>query len=514
MIGKLNIFKHFLSKETSSLKLLSIRSAFWSVLGKGGGSILRIAGNLILTRILFPEAFGLMATANAIHLILQLFSDTGVNLATIQNPRGDQDAFLNTAWIIKIFRGVLLGVVMLSLAWPLSYMYEIPTIKLILLIMCVSPIISGFENPALPLLIRKFRVSRQVGMEISIQVVGLTTTIVLAFLLKSVYALAIGVVVSSLYRLVFSYLVFPYRPIFRWDKNAGREIIHFGKYVFLNTMITAGVMHFDVFMIGKLLDMSNLSFYNIGKNLGTLIAMFSSSVVLQAYLPAVSSVQGDLHRVQRIYQRTTAFFLALAIPASMTIALFSIDIIELLYDPRYRFSYIPLFWFGLIGIVRIIGNISGATFFAIGKPAFETLSMAAGLLIILVFLPFGIAFGGLQGGACTMAISMALIAVIESLLLVYVIGFQLKTVLRPWGQTLLTTGICAGFFYFLRPWAASEQFGNIPFLILMGIVSMTVSGVVYQYLEGPNPFRDYSQSSTQSMPAVRMASETNRPETG
>lgn len=505
----LNIFRNFLKKETCSLKLLSMRSAFWSVLGKGGGYLIRIAGNLILTRILFPEAFGLMATANAIHLVLQLFSDTGVSVATIQNPKGDQETFLNTAWIIKIFRGALLGMVMLSLAWPLSHMYEEPIIKLILLIMCISPVVSGFENPALPLLVRKFKVSRMVGMEILIQVVGLTTTIILAFLLRSVYALAIGVVVSSAYRLIASYLVFPYHPLFKWNKDAGRVIIHFGKYVFLNTMITAGVMHVDVFLIGKLLDMSSLSFYNIGKNLGTMIAMFSASALLQAYFPAVSSVQKDVHRIQRIYQRTTAFFLALAIPVSTVIALFSADIIRLLYDSRYQSSNISLFWFALVGIVRIIGNITGVTFFAIGKPAFETLSMTVGLLIILFLLPFGIGLGGLHGGSCTMAIAMFLISAVESLLLVYLAGFQPKIVLRPWGQALFTTGVCAGCFYLLRPWASSQQFGNVPFIILMGIISIIVSGAVYRYLEGSNPFRDYSQSPAQDCPNAHNIYETD-----
>lgn len=97
-------FKKLFQVETGSLKILSIRSAIWSFLGKGGSHLIRIAGNLVLTRILFPEAFGLMATASTVVLVVQLFSDTGMNIAIIQNPRGDEPEYLNSSWVIKIFR--------------------------------------------------------------------------------------------------------------------------------------------------------------------------------------------------------------------------------------------------------------------------------------------------------------------------------------------------------------------------------------------------------------------------
>lgn len=484
--------KNILGTKTNSLKFQSIRSAAWSVLGKGGGHFFRIAGNLILTRILFPEAFGLMATANVIMMVVQLFSDTGINIAIIQNPRGDEPDFLNTAWVINICRGMLIGIAIAAISWPMSYIYNETSLKLILLIMCVSPATLGFENPAIPLLVKKFKLPRKVAMELATQVVALLSTIILAVWLRSVIALAFGYSISSVFRVTASYIVLPYRPVFQWNSAAARELFHFGKYVFLNTLITAAVLQLDVLIVGKLLSMEMLSFYNIGKNLGTLVMMFSVSVVSQSYIPAVSSVQNDIERVQRIYQRTVSFFLAFLLPVSIVLALFSHDIISLMYDTRYQLAYISLFWFALAGIFRVIGNISGATLFAIGKPIFETLSMAIGLLLVATMIFIGSRYFGLSGVACAMAIATSLIPVIECVFLVKGIGFSKKTVLRPWGQAILTIGVTVGIFFLLRPFLSTSKLYNLPFMIIMGLISLSVSVCFYRYLEGPNPFRDYS----------------------
>ncbi|RLF31141.1 MAG: polysaccharide biosynthesis protein, partial [Thermoplasmata archaeon] len=44
-----------------SLKRLAVSGSAWIIAGFGMSQALRLAGNLILTRLLFPEAFGIMA---------------------------------------------------------------------------------------------------------------------------------------------------------------------------------------------------------------------------------------------------------------------------------------------------------------------------------------------------------------------------------------------------------------------------------------------------------------------
>ena len=85
-----------------------IRAAFLSIGSFGLSQGLRLVSNLLLTRILFPEAFGLMGLVNVLLIGLAMFSDVGIGPAIARSPRGDERDFLDTAWTLQILRGLLL----------------------------------------------------------------------------------------------------------------------------------------------------------------------------------------------------------------------------------------------------------------------------------------------------------------------------------------------------------------------------------------------------------------------
>ena len=71
----------------------------------GIGQVMRLASNLILTRILSPEDFGLMALVTSFLIGLAMFSDMGFGPSIMQSKRGDDPVFLDTIWTLKIIRG-------------------------------------------------------------------------------------------------------------------------------------------------------------------------------------------------------------------------------------------------------------------------------------------------------------------------------------------------------------------------------------------------------------------------
>ena len=477
--------------QEHSLKLKSMRAALWSFLEKGCSHALRIIGSLILTRILFPEAFGIMATSHIVIVMIQLFTDVGVKTAIVQNPKGAHREFLDTAWVICAARGVLLALAVVLLAWPLSSYYNQPEIKGILMILALSPLFLGFENPAVMVLIKNFRVEKKVILELTSQPLGLVTTIILAYLMQSVYALAIGASLSSLYRVAGSYLVDPYRPRLRIDKTFGLEIFHFGKFIFINTMVSFTAMNIDILMIGKILPMKDLGLYSLGKNIGQLIWIVCLQVFVQSYMPAVSSVYHDIPRIVRMYQRSVTLILALTIPLSMIFALFAHDIIGILYDPRYQDASISMLWFSLSGIFLVFIAINTNTFIAMGKPVYETMAMATGALFIVVLIPAGTGLFGLHGAAGGMFVSIVIIASVQTINLKRAFGFPLSTLIHPWIQILSVGAAVFSIHYLLCPLLSSRVFLNIPFMIIMSMIALLVSVALYLLREGGNPFRDY-----------------------
>lgn len=97
------------SNAAPSVRHLVIRSSAWVFGGQIAGQILRLVNNLIMTRLLVPEMFGVMAVANTIIVGLQLCSYFGISHNIIQSSRGDERTFMDTAWVLQILRGMLIG---------------------------------------------------------------------------------------------------------------------------------------------------------------------------------------------------------------------------------------------------------------------------------------------------------------------------------------------------------------------------------------------------------------------
>ena len=106
--------------RAASLRKLALRGVIWTTAGFGCGQVLRLAGNLILTRLLVPELFGLMTLAQTAITGLSMFSDIGTSANVVRHPRGEDPKFLNTAWTLQVIRGFWLWLGMALLAVPLA----------------------------------------------------------------------------------------------------------------------------------------------------------------------------------------------------------------------------------------------------------------------------------------------------------------------------------------------------------------------------------------------------------
>jgi len=441
---KLKFFGH-----GNTLQGKTLTAAFWSLLGSGGRGAIRFISNLALTRLLFPEAFGLIATAMVVITLVQVFSDTGAKTALIQNPRGGERRFVDTSFILGLIRSLVLFTAIVLAIDPVVAFYNEPALKSVLLIMSFALLAEGFINPALPLLIKNMRLEKQVSYAIGSQFAGFMTTLALVYLLRSVEALAYGYLATSLFRVLGSYLVTPYLPHLKWDREAGRELFHFGKFIIVNTLIGWAVLNIDRLVIGKVLDMEQLAYYNIALYLGVYVSEVLVQIFAQSYFPAVSSIAHDVARVQAVYKKTLSMLVSLVAPPMMLLVLFAQEMVDILYDPRYALAGGILFWISLKSYVHFIAHLQSGTLTALGKPGYVTVSNGAGLVLVAVFLPMMTREYGLQGAGIIMLVSSVLVGLLQSILMVSRLKFSMEIILRPWIHLMLIAGTMTLIFFLL-----------------------------------------------------------------
>src|ERR1700689_1406590 len=97
-------FRHV--RGSGSLKAKVFRGGIWMGAGSFSEQLTRFGRNMILTRLLAPEAFGTMAVVLSAGSVIQMVTDIGVKEAIIQNPRGSEDDYLSAAWWIASFRAL------------------------------------------------------------------------------------------------------------------------------------------------------------------------------------------------------------------------------------------------------------------------------------------------------------------------------------------------------------------------------------------------------------------------
>ncbi len=320
-----------------SLKKRVIKGSAISLIGQAVKQVLRLGGNLIVTRLLFPEAFGLMGIINALIMGLFMVSDLGVHANVIQSPRGEDQRFLDTCFTVQVIRGVVLWTIGILIAWPLSVFYGEPQLLWLVPAATFSAMLSGLESTKLPGLQRRIALDKLVPLEIFAQFSGILVMVVAAWYTRSVWALVIGSVLQPGVLTLLSHLAIK-GPMnrFAWDRESAREVVGFGAWIFVSTLITFLALKADVLLLGKLIPMAMLGVYNIGGMLSTLPTILGGPVIGAVLLPALAeSARADHETLKRNFATARRVILSLGVFVVLGPALLGPAFFVYLYDDRY-----------------------------------------------------------------------------------------------------------------------------------------------------------------------------------
>ncbi|CAD5981859.1 hypothetical protein PCC9214_04876 [Planktothrix tepida] len=389
----------------ASLSKQAIQGTIWTLFGYGGSQVLRFGGNLILTRLLVPELFGLMALVNTFIIGLNLFSDIGIHPSIIRSERGDDPEFLNTAWTIQVFRGFGLWIACLLITAPLAKFYNEPQLLWITPIVGLRTIIAGFESTSLATLNRNLNLKTLTIFDFIVQGLSLGVMIIWAWISPNIWALIIGVLVSSLFGLIRSHaLNTGMQNRLAWDQSALKELISFGRWIFISTVMTFFASQSDRLILGKLLTLEMLGVYTVAFTLADLPKSLMGSVMSKVVFPVISK-QLDLPRAQlrkNILEKRKLLLLLISFPLAILVC-FGDQLILNLYDQRYEQAawMLPILALGMWPFILTI-SIDQALF-AIGKPLYIALGNVSKLLYMVILLPLSFSVMGILGAILVVA---------------------------------------------------------------------------------------------------------------
>jgi len=388
-----------------------LRTSAWTVIGFVAMQGVRFGSNLILTRLLFPEAFGMMALVTVFMVGLAMFSDMGVGPSILQHKRGDERDFLDTAWTIQVIRGGILWLATCALALPVAAFYGEPMLAQLIPVAGLALLIGGFDPTRVATANRHLQVGRVTVLDLISHLIGIGVMVALAFVYQSVWALPAGSVVGACVRLILLQRLLPGASNrLRWEREAARDLIRFGAWIFLSTASGFLIMQGDRAILGKYLTLEMLGIYNIGYFLASVPLLLGQAVVGRVLIPVYrdrppgASVE-NFAKLRRLRAALTA---GLLLPLAL-LALFGVPLVHVLYDPRYALGGPILVATTLVQIPIVITMTYDQAALAAGdSKRYFILSAMRALLQTTLFI-LGAEFGGLGGAMIGAGLSALLI---------------------------------------------------------------------------------------------------------
>lgn len=390
--------------SSGSLKALAVRGSIWTMTGYGASQVLRLGSNLVLAWLLFPEAFGLMALVNVFMRGLAMFSDIGIRPSIIQNKRGDDPEFLNTAWTIQIIRGVVLWICACILAWPFAWLFsrnDASAWQLTALIPVtgVIALLGGFASTSIATLNRRIHLGRLTILQLSSSIVKVVVMVVWALVSPTVWAFVAGGLAQAVFRLIMSHLwLADTKNYLHWDRDCARELFRFGKWIFVSTAITFLAMQADRLLLGNLVPLGVLGVYSIGLVLASVPRELVNRVTRTVLFPALAKQRRQSREAFPEKVRAARnVILPVAVLALLGVVLLAPSFFRVLYDERYHDAGWMAQLLCIAVWIGVLKSTADRALLALGNSRVLAFSNFANLVAVAVGCVVGYLMFGLPG---------------------------------------------------------------------------------------------------------------------
>ena len=382
----------------------------------GGGSVAeqasRFARNMVLTRLLVPGAFGAMAIVNASAAIVGTLTEVGLRAAVIQNPRGGEKAYLNASWWMGLGRAIGTYAIIFAIAPWVARFYGNSELSALLRVTLLGTLFDGAMSPRSILPQKEMKFARWIAISNGGAIGGVILTIVLAFVVRNVWALAIGACSENAFRCLLSYILCPGLPTLGWDRHVARDLYKFSRGVvglsFLNLIFTRT----DIFVLGKIISPTQLGLYTMGVALIQTPSVFLVGMLAQTLFPAFAHVQQNNDRVNRILVEVSSWLILLGLPVVVVIYLCGHSLLSIVYGARYVAAAGPLAFAAAVVFLNALNAAITCVFSGIGRPELHRRAVAASAVVMIIAIYPACKLLGMVGGQVA-----ALLAIVVSYLL-------------------------------------------------------------------------------------------------
>jgi O-antigen/teichoic acid export membrane protein len=423
----------------TDIKAKSMRAVVALSIGTVAGRSMRFISSMVLARILAPNQIGLMAIVMSVSMITEALIEIGVKQSVIQNRQGASAEYLNSAWWMQVVRGLcLFGIAFILAPW-ISSIYGKPELLNLLRVAFLAIALRGFMSPRAHVLEKEYKFGRVVLLFQGSALLGAIITVILALVIRNVWALVIGFVIEMAILCILSFILVPFMPRFEIDRSSLVELMKFARGMFGLPILTALSFQAPILILGKVISEDQLGLYYLASMLSSIPIDLYGRIIAPVVLPAFSEKQDDNRALCRGLIQTTRWTTILVMPFVIFMVFSAKELLFLAYGSRYVVMAVPF----LILCLKIVAQNQAVSlagiYLAVGKPHLQRRFAIVRIVIIIVLIyPAAVRFGPL-GAAVVVALSHCAVLIMQVVKARVVIGLKFSQYLRSYIHGLLIT---------------------------------------------------------------------------
>jgi PST family polysaccharide transporter len=376
-----------------NLRQRAAKGFFWSAIQKWGRAIITALTFIVLSRLLTPEAFGLVTLASVFTDFVEIFLDQGFSAAIIQRKEVDRQ-HLDTAFWISIVTGLLLTGGNIAASGLIAGFFHEPRLAAVLSWLSLSYIVNALSTTQLAVLQRNLAFKSLAGRSLAATTIGGIFGIGMALAGYGVWSLVGQNLVRGIAAAVILWRSSDWRPGFNVSVERYKELFHFGINVVGNNLLNVSIRHADDFLIGYYLGPTLLGFYTVGYRLLLIIIRLVTEITNTVAFPAFARIQHEPERMRRAFYKVTQYTSLLSFPIFIGLAALAPEVVPVVFGAKWAPSIPVMQVLSLIGILQSVLFFNGSVLRASGKPNWELaimcLNALASVLGFLVTVRYGI----------------------------------------------------------------------------------------------------------------------------
>ena len=323
-----------MQEETGSIKKKALTSFVWR-LGEGviAEGITFIVG-MILARLLMPEEFGLVALTGLVLAIVNVFADCGLGQALIQKKTAD-DLDTNTVFFAGLALSILLYICVFFLSPFFAKIFHQPTVSILIRVSALILFLSSYNSVQTAEISRALDFKKFFYVGIISSLVSGIVGVCMALSGMGVWALIAQRVSYTLTKTITLNRIIKWIPRLQFSMERFRSLFSYGSKLMAGGVIGMIFNQMKGFLIGIKYEPSDLSYYNRGESLPSILCNNINGTVNQIMLPALSKLQDNPDAMKAGLRRSISLSSFLLFPMMFGLVATSDNVITILFSDKW-----------------------------------------------------------------------------------------------------------------------------------------------------------------------------------